>query len=169
MSSSGEFELDRKRVRRGFDRAARTYDQAAVIQGEIRSRLLERLDLVRLQPDTVIDVGAGTGLGARALKDRYPKAQVIALDLSLPMLHRAQRHQRWFKPFRQVAADASALPLHTGSVDMVVSNLMLEWCSEPDRIFREIRRVLREEGLLMFTTLGPDTLKELRAAISRAW
>jgi malonyl-CoA O-methyltransferase len=85
------------------------------------------------------------------------------------MLQRARHHQRWLKPFRNIVADASALPLQTGSVDLVVSNLMLEWCNEPDRIFREIRRVLRAEGLLMFATLGPDTLKELRTASSRAW
>jgi malonyl-CoA O-methyltransferase len=169
MPSSSAFELDRKRVRRGFDRAADTYDRAAVVQGEIRSRLLERLDLVRLQQQLVLDLGAGTGAGTRSLKDRYPRAQVIAIDTSLRMLRRAQRHQRWLKPFHRVATDAALLPFRSGSADLVISNLMLEWCADPDRVFKEVRRVLRPDGLFMFTTLGPDTLKELRAATSKAW
>ncbi|HEU4603706.1 MAG TPA: malonyl-ACP O-methyltransferase BioC [Steroidobacteraceae bacterium] len=169
MAAPHEFELDPRRVRRAFDRAARTYDRAAAVQGEIRSRLLERLDLIRLQPKTVLDLGAGTGVGARALKDRYPAAQVIALDSSLGMLQRARIHQRWLKPFRTLAADAAKLPLREGSVDLVISNLMLEWCSQPDAVFRELRRVARPQGLVMFTTLGPDTLKELRAATTQVW
>src|SRR3954466_10103585 len=103
MPAPDGLELDPRRVRRTFNRASRTYDRSAAVQGEIRTRLLERLNLVRLQPTTVVDVGAGTGTGTRALKERYRSSQVIALDSSLGMLKRARAHQRWLRPFRMVA------------------------------------------------------------------
>lgn len=169
MAAPDGLELDARRVRRAFDRAARTYDRSAGVQSEIRARLFERLDLIRLQPTAVVDLGAGTGTGAKALKDRYRTAQVIALDASPGMLKRARTHQGWLRPFRSVAADAAALPMKDASAELVISNLMLEWCANPDAVFGEVRRVLRPDGLFMFTTLGPDTLKELRAATSGAW
>jgi malonyl-CoA O-methyltransferase len=169
MTSREGFELDPRRVRRAFDHAAPTYDRSAGVQSEIRARLLERLDLIRLQPTVVIDLGAGTGVGARTLKDRYRTAQVIALDSSLGMLKRGRAHQGWLRPFRIVGGDAGALPLKDATSELVVSNLMLEWCADPDAVFREVRRVLMAGGLFTFTTLGPDTLKELRAATTRAW
>lgn len=163
-----EFFLDPRLVRRAFDRASSTYDRAAVVQGEIRDRLLERLDVVRLQPSAVLDLGAGTGHASRALKRRYPGARVIAVDLSHGMLREGRRQQGWRQRFHAVEADAHRLPIRTASIDLVLSNLMLEWCQEPDAVFAEIRRVLRPQGLLMFTTLGPDTLKELREVWRRA-
>jgi malonyl-CoA O-methyltransferase len=169
MASADGLELDPRRVRRAFDRAARTYDRSAGVQSEIRKRLFERLDLIRLQPTCVVDLGAGTGTGARSLKDRYRAAQVIALDSSLGMLKRARAHQSWLRPFRMIGADAAALPFKDASCDLVISNLVLEWCRNLDAVFAEIRRVVRPDGLFMFTTLGPDTLKELRSATSRAW
>jgi malonyl-CoA O-methyltransferase len=169
MASGEGFELDPRRVRRAFNRAARTYDRSAGVQSEIRSRLLERLDLIRLQPTAVVDLGAGTGTGARLLKDRYRTAQVVALDSSPGMLKRASARQGWLRPFRVVGGDAAAMPLKDASAELVVSNLMLEWCADPDTVFGEVRRVLKPGGLFTFTTLGPDTLKELRDATTRAW
>jgi malonyl-CoA O-methyltransferase len=157
-----EFYLDPARVRRSFDRAARSYDAAAVVQAEIRSRLLERLDLVKLQPKVVLDLGAGTGHASKALKHRYKSAEIVALDLAPAMLVEADRQQSWFKRFHRVAADAHRLPIKDASTQLVVSNLMLEWCHDPDAVFAEIRRVLQPGGLLTFATLGPDTLRELR-------
>lgn len=157
-----EFHLDPARVRRSFDRAARSYDAAAAVQTEIRNRLLERLDLVKLQPKTVLDLGAGTGHASKALKHRYRGAEIIALDLSHAMLVEADRRQSWLKRFQRVAADAHRLPIKDGSAQLVFSNLMLEWCHDPDAVFTEIRRVLQPGGLLTFATLGPDTLRELR-------
>lgn len=151
-------------VRRSFDRASAGYDRAAVVQGEIRARLLERLDLVKLAPAVVVDLGAGTGHATRALHRRYPRARVVALDLAGQMLREARRQQSWWRPFERVAADVERLPLADASVDLAFSNLMLHWCGEPDRAFAEVRRVLRVDGLFTFTTLGPDTLRELRAA-----
>lgn len=162
-----EFFLDPRVVRRSFDAASATFDASAAVHAEIRKRLLERLDLVRLQPQVVLDLGAGTGHASRALRDRYASAQVIALDLSPRMLHRAGKQQRLFRRFERVAADAHQLPLKNGAADLVFSNLMLHWCSDPDRVFAEMRRVLRTNGLVTFTTLGPDTLRELRTAWSQ--
>jgi malonyl-CoA O-methyltransferase len=158
-----EFYLAPGAVRRSFDKAARTYDAAAVVATEIRNRLLERLDIVRLQPQAVLDLGAGTGHASKALKHRYRSAEVIALDLSPAMLVEATRRQSWLRRFHRVIGDAHRLPLKDASVDLVFSNLMLEWCHDPDAAFKEIRRVLKPGGLLSFATLGPDTLRELRA------
>ena len=159
---SDEFFLDPRLVRRSFGRASGTYDAAAAVQGEIRARLLERLDIVRLQPTAVLDLGAGTGHSSRELKRRYPGAQVIALDSSLPMLRESARQQRFLRKFSPLCADAQRLPLRSQSFDLVLSNLLLEWCHDPDAVFAEAARVLRPKGLFTFTTFGPDTLKEVR-------
>ena len=137
------------------------------MQAEIRNRLLERLDVVRLQPKVILDLGTGTGHAARLLQDRYRAAQVVALDVSAGMLHEARRQRRWLRPFHRVLGDAHRLPVATESVDLLVSNLLLEWCHDPDLVFAHLCRVIRPGGLLMFTTLGPDTLLELRDAWRR--
>jgi malonyl-CoA O-methyltransferase len=157
------YALESVRVRRSFDRAAKTYDAAAVLHTQVRENLLERLQLVTLIPGVVLDAGAGTGHGSRALKRRYPKARVVALDSSPQMLKAAGKQQSWLRPFERVCADAQALPLRDGSVDLIVSNLLLQWC-DPDAVFAEFRRVLKPQGLLSFSAFGPDTLRELRLA-----
>jgi malonyl-CoA O-methyltransferase len=157
------FALDTRWVQRSFDRAAAGYDSAAVLHTQVRRDLLERLQLMAITPGVVLDAGAGTGHASRALKGRYPKAQVIALDFSAQMLRIAGRRQSWWRRFSRVCADAESMPLADGSVDLVVSNLMLQWC-DPDAVFSEFRRVLAPQGLLCFTTFGPDTLRELRSA-----
>jgi len=162
---SDPFDIDLARVRRSFGRSARAYDAAAVLQKRVRDELLERLDVVRLEPAVVLDLGAGTGHASLALKRRYRSSEVIALDLAEGMLREASRRQTLLRRFRRVCGQASALPLRDGSVDLVFSNLMLQWCTDPDAVFRECRRVLKPGGLLTFTTFGPDTLVELR----RAW
>jgi malonyl-CoA O-methyltransferase len=160
-SSAGPF--DHSWVRRSFDKASGSYDAAAVLQTQVRDLLLERLDLTDLSPRLAMDAGAGTGHASRALKRRYPSAYVIALDSSLGMLRAAGRQQSWLRPFGRLCADAARLPLPDGTVDLIVSNLMLQW-SDLDAVFPEFRRVLAPRGLLTFTTFGPDTLRELRAA-----
>ncbi len=157
------YELDIHRVRRSFDRAAATYDAAAVLHAEVRDQLLARLDLMKLTPRVVVDAGAGTGHAAHALIHRYPKALVVAMDTSQRMLQAAGRRQSWLRRFTRVCADAARLPFADGSVDLILSNLMLQWC-DPDAVFAEFRRVLGPHGLVTFTTLGPDTLRELRSA-----
>lgn len=157
-----EFFLDPREVRRSFDRASASYDGAAAVPGEIRARLLERLDFVRLEPRRILDLGAGTGQASRALKQRYRGAEVIALDLSPAMLRQSARHRSLLRRFHRLAADAHRLPLRTASIDLVFSNLMLEWCHNPDAVFADLRRTMAPNALLTFATLGPDTLRELR-------
>jgi malonyl-CoA O-methyltransferase len=160
---AGAYALDIPRVQRAFDRAAKTYDGAAVLQALVRDNLLTRLELMALRPRVAVDAGAGTGHASRALKRRYPKALVIALDTSQAMLQAAGRQQSWLRRFSRVRADAGRLPLADGTVDLILSNLMLQWC-DADRVFTEFRRVLAPHGLLTFTSLGPDTLRELRSS-----
>ena len=157
-----EFYLDPAAVRRSFDKAAKSYDAAAAVPGEIRNRLLERLDFVKLQPKVVLDLGAGTGHASKALKHRYKTAEIVAVDLSPGMLVASNQRQSWLRRFHRVAADGHRLPFKDGSAQLIFSNLMLEWCHDPDAVFQEIRRVLQPGGLLTFATLGPDTLRELR-------
>jgi malonyl-CoA O-methyltransferase len=157
------FALDPRRIRRSFDRAAGTYDASAVLHAEVRQNLLQRLQLTAIVPRTVLDAGAGTGHASRALKRRYPKALVIALDSSRGMLREASRQQSWLRPFGRVCADTERLPLPDASVDLILSNLMLQWCN-PDAVFAEFHRVLAPHGLLSFSTFGPDTLRELRSS-----
>jgi malonyl-CoA O-methyltransferase len=163
-----DYRIDKRRMRSSFDRAAAGYEQVAVLQREIGERLLERLELVRLVPETLLDLGAGTGEVTERLARRYPRARLVALDLSLAMLRGARRRSprlaRWRGRRAYLCADAERLPLADGCLDMAVSNLMLQWCNDLDAALGELRRVLRPDGLLMFTSFGPDTLKELRAS-----
>jgi malonyl-CoA O-methyltransferase len=156
--------LDARGVRTSFDRASGSYEAAAVLQARVGDALLERLDFFRFDPQVVVDLGAGTGRMTGELKRRYKRASVIALDIAPGMLREARRHFGLFRRFERVCADVRALPFADGSVDVVVSNLMLQWCDEPDLALAEIRRVLKPDSHLAFTTFGPDTLKELRSA-----
>jgi malonyl-CoA O-methyltransferase len=163
-----DFHFDRTQVRRNFGRAAATYEKHDALQREVQSTLVDRLDMYEQVPEIILDVGAGTGRGSAALKKRYPKAQVIAMDLALPMLRQAKQHSSWLKPFSRVAADAYTLPMPDHSVDILFSNLCFQWCEDIARLFTECARVLKPGGLLTFSTFGPDTLSELRAAWAEA-
>jgi malonyl-CoA O-methyltransferase len=163
MEIAAAYALDRRRLRAQFDRAADTYDAAAVLQREVADHMLGRLDIIKRAPDTVLDAGCGTGYGTRALAKRYRKATVTGMDLACAMAHKARRAAGWLGPKRYLCADAECLPFGPASFDMVWSNLMLQWC-EPGAAFAEFLRVLHPEGLLMFSTFGPDTLRELREA-----
>jgi len=160
--------LDPSHIRRAFGRAATTYEAHAVLQAEVGERLRERLDGVDFSPIRVVDVGSGPGGGSAALHRRFDDAFVIALDLALPMLQAAAQHAGMPPAFARVCADAQALPLADASVDLVHSNLCLQWCEDPGLALAEFRRVLRPGGHLLFSTFGPDTLKELRAAFATA-
>jgi len=160
--------IDKARVRASFDRAATSYDAAAILQKTVREEMLSRLDLVKLIPHVILDAGCGTGHGTFALQKRFLKAQVISLDLAMGMLHQTQNHTPWFKKIlgkkSLLCADIESLPLANQSVDLIWSNLAIQWCNDLDQVLQEIKRVLKPNGLLMFSTFGPDTLKELRAA-----
>lgn len=164
---------EKQKVAQSFGHAALQYDDVAVLQRQTADELLERLSLVKIQPQRVLDLGAGTGRNLSLLQQIYPKADLLAVDIAPAMLSQAKHRylqtqgmKRWL-PTRNntsyVAGDAEYLPLADNSVDLVFANLALQWC-DPRMSFAEIQRVLRPEGLLMFTSLGPDTLKELRQA-----
>lgn len=157
--------IDARLARRRFARAAGTYAGAARLEAEVASRMLERLDLVKLAPRRILD--AGSGPPQRALSKRYQDSAVIAVDFAAPML--APSGFGWFqkKPF-PVCGDLAALPLASASIDLAWSNMVLHWIADPVAALRELHRVLAPEGLLMFSTLGPDTLKELRSAAGEA-
>ena len=157
--------IDRDLARRRFERAARTYGEAARLEGEVAARMLERLDYVKIAPRRILDAASGPPRGE--LGRRYPGARVVALDFSTGMLRAGKR--RWFgKNPLLLCADLERLPLTDASIDFVWCNMALHWLPEPQRAFAELARVLGPEGLLMFSTLGPDTLKELRAAAGPA-
>jgi malonyl-CoA O-methyltransferase len=162
------FRLDRSGIRASFDRASAHYDASAVLQARVSEELMGRLELFKFQPQVILDLGAGTGRGAEELKRRYRRALVVALDLAPGMLRQAQRRQHLFRRFERVCADAMRLPFADSSVDVVFSSLMLQWCDPLDVTFTEIRRVLKPDGFFAFSTFGPDTLKELRAAWAEA-
>jgi malonyl-CoA O-methyltransferase len=158
------FKLDRGALRRSFNRASDSYDAAATLQRTVRNELLARLQFFRLQPQHILDLGAGTGESSVALRRQYPRARVTALDIAHQMLVSAgRRHWPW-RRFGRVCADANALPLATGSVELIFSSLMLQWCDDPLPALAEMRRVLRPGGLLLLSSFGPLTLRELRAA-----
>lgn len=157
--------FDRRRLQRSFGRAAAGYAEVAVLQREVEARLLEQLDyLEQKRPARVLDVGSGPGRGSGAMKKRWPASEVIALDLALPMLREVPRHTRFWRPVRRLCADAAQLPLADASIDVVFSSLCLQWVADLPQALAEFRRVLRPDGLLLFSTFGPDTLRELRDA-----
>ncbi|MGF6540180.1 methyltransferase domain-containing protein [Paraburkholderia youngii] len=180
-AQSGRPAYDSRRLRRIFDRRAATFDEVAFLPREIAQRMRERLDYIKVAPSSVLDAGCGAGEDIPALRARFPEAPVFGADLSHGMLRRALRHDagdtswRRFLPAslgkalgargpRFAQADFSALPFTAGAFEFIWSNLALHWHSRPDLVFPEWQRVLKVNGLLMFSTLGPDTLKEFRGA-----
>ena len=159
------FELDRTQLRRAFERAAVSHDRAAFLHREVGQRLLERLDLIKLRPETILDVGCGVGQITAALMKKYRKARVIGLELAPAMVALARKRAPWLRTLHGAVAEPEALPLSAASCDLIFSNLALPWALDLDRVFAEFRRVLKPGGALFFTTLGPDTLSELR----RGW
>jgi malonyl-CoA O-methyltransferase len=179
--------LDRASMRRAFERAAGTYDSAAVLQREVGQRMAERLGIVRLDPSAILDAGCGTGEALGELHARYPRARLVGLDLAYPMLQAAGRRdlasrtdtrplvRRLLGAFAAqarhpalVCGDVCRLPLGARSIDLVWSNLTLQWVDELPAALAEFHRVLNVGGLLTFTTFGPDTLGELRRAFAAA-
>jgi malonyl-CoA O-methyltransferase len=169
--------FDARQVRRAFARASASYAGAAALQRDVEARLLESLDYLDDRvPATVLDVGSGPAHAAEAMRRRWPKARIVALDLALPMLQQARPRAgaavrdrlRLRRPVDRVCADLRALPLADASFDVLFSNLCLQWIEDLPAAFAGFRRVLRPGGLLLCSTFGPDTLHELHAAFAQA-
>jgi malonyl-CoA O-methyltransferase len=159
-------------MKQDFARAAAGYDEAAVLARETGRRMAERLDLVKIAPRRVADIGCATGDGIRELQRRYPQALPLAIDSALPMLAAVCGRSGWLERLRgrvprTINADVRALPLAGGSLGLAWSNLMLHWLDDPRPALAELHRALEVGGLLMFAMLGPDTLKELRVAAQK--
>jgi len=154
--------LDKNAIRRSFNRAAPGYDRHAVLEHEIESRLLERIDFLRHEPDLVVDIGCGTGAASKTLARRFATAGIIALDWSTGMLQQVGSTDGG-KPWL-LCADMHSLPLSAGRVDLIFSNLALQWSYNLPAVFHEFRRIMRPGAMLVFTCYGPDTLQELKQA-----
>jgi malonyl-CoA O-methyltransferase len=168
---SDELALDKRQLKRSFELAAENYDAAAVLQHEVCNRMLGRLEYIKVRPGAILDAGSGTGNALTELMVRYPGTPLFALDLALAMLARGRRRLKWWQglpglrpPLYAVCADLERLPFANESVGLVWSNLALQWMNDLPRTFAEMYRVLEPGGLIMFSTFGPDTLKELRRA-----
>ncbi len=158
--------IDRHAMRQAFEKAADSYDAAAVLQQEVAKRLVERMDYMTMQPGRILDAGCGTGFITRSLAQRYPSAKIYALDLAFNMLQQAKSKrsfkQRWSRQVNYINAEVENLPFADASMDLVISGLTLQWCQDLDKVFSEFRRVLAPGGLLLFSSFGPDSLNELR-------
>ena len=174
MPTPPGFTPDKRDVRRAFERAAATYDSAAFLQREVAARMFARLEYVKLQPRLILDSGSGTGHCTRLLAERFRGANIIALDHAVKMLHAHRAKMPWWQRHlpllgenlpRFVCADMEMLPFASNSLGLVWSNQALHW-GDIERSAAEAHRVLEKDGLFMFSTLGPDTLKELRGAFA---
>jgi len=164
-------QASKQMIAAAFDQAAPHYDEAALLQQEVGSRFIEQLPLFKIEPKRILDLGCGTGQISHALASHYPKASITALDIARGMVEitreriKATGFHLWSRPKHFfLVGDAESLPFADNSFDLITSNLTFQWCADLPLLFTEIQRVLAPGGLLLFTTLGPDTLKELRAS-----
>jgi malonyl-CoA O-methyltransferase len=156
--------LDLRHTRRRFDRAAGKFDEVDFVHRRSAQGLMERIGPMVIDANTIVDLGGGTGSATKALRGRFRGSHVILIDASLEMLRQARKKKPFFWRMSLIQCDALSLPLRTGSVDLLYSNLLLPWIHDLPSFFREVSRVLRQGGLFVFSTLGPDSLSALRAA-----
>ncbi|HHT0594046.1 TPA: malonyl-ACP O-methyltransferase BioC [Legionella anisa] len=153
-------------ISKAFNQHAAEYELAAKVQQEIGLRLLDRLQYLSIKPQRILDLGCGPGFFSYELMQIYPKAQIVGLDLAHFMLIQAQKKQSWRRKWSLVAADMRQMPFATGTFDLIFANQVIHWGGPLTPVFREMNRVMKANGCLMFTTLGPDTFKELKYAWS---
>jgi len=163
--------MSKKAIASAFNQAVPHYDEAALLQQEVGRRFIEQLPLFKISPNQILELGCGTGQVSHALTHHYPKASITALDIAEGMVKstreriKAPGFSLWSRPKHHfLVGDAESLPFADNSFDLIASSLTFQWCRDLTRLFEEIQRVLTPGGLLLFTTLGPDTLKELRAS-----
>lgn len=149
-----------------FNQNATNYEKAALVQYEIGERLFERLSYLKIAPRYVLDLGCGTGIFTKRLKGKYPDAQIIGLDLACDMLRESRKKHRFWNKWPLINADMRALPFADGLFDLIFANQVIHWSDPLSVVFRELNRVMNPGGCLMFSTLGPDTFRELTGAWS---
>jgi len=154
--------ISKQRIANSFNKVAENYEENAFFQKEVAERLLERLDMMNSQPLTVLDAGCSTGYCTRALKKRFPKAKLFGVDIAEGMICQAKKRQKFFKKNDYQVADIEKLPFQSNTFDLVLSNLAFPWIENPDIALQELNRLLKPKGLIIFSTMGPDTLVELR-------
>jgi malonyl-CoA O-methyltransferase len=154
-------------VRANFDRVAGRFERADFVHRAAADGLMQRMQPMTVAPKLVVDLGSALGAGSRLLARRFPRARILSIDLSAPMLSKARQSDGWFSKLRQLQADARQLPLATGSVDCLFANLLLPWIDDLPGCLREIARVLRKDGVFLFSTAGPASLAEIRDAWRR--
>lgn len=147
--------MNKRLIQRQFNSAASTYDKYAYVQTEIAQRLLSHFDGILIDPEVILDLGTSTGTTASLLRQQFPEADVIGVDFAEGLLKQSQR------PGSAICADAEALPFKDASMDCVASNLMLQWC-DISKVFNEVQRILKPNGLWIFSTLGPDSMFEIK-------
>lgn len=160
--SDPDFYVNKSLSRRSFEQAAKEYDDAAILQREVATRLVERLDYMLIEPSIILDVGVGTGYCTLDLVQRYPNSQVIGLDIAQAMLEQTRSKLSSNKNVNYLACDVEKMALADNSVDLVISSLTVQWCNDYLKAFSELKRVLKPGGCILFTSFGPDALKELR-------
>lgn len=154
--------LESARIRHAFDRAAQSYDQAAALQRRAADRLIRR---IAGTPNRILDAGCGTGYATALLRAQFPASTLFALDLAPGMLHATQAR---LGQLPLICADMQQLPCRTRSLDLLFSNLMLQWCNDTANAFREAARCLSDNGQCVISTFGPRTLRELRESFADA-
>ena len=163
MQSEDAYQMDIKQVRQSFNKAASKYDANALLQKTVVERLVESFEHIVVKPEIILDLGSGSGYGASQLKQQFKKSHIIQADLSLEMLKGSRKKaSRFFSKDHFLCTNAKQIPLPDSSVDLIFSSLMLQWLNNPDAVLAEVRRLLKPNGVFVFSTFGPDTLKELR-------
>ncbi len=158
--------FDYQALKNGFNQTAKTYERHAKMARKIGNELISRLKTLNLKPLRILDIGSGTGKLSRELLALYPKARIYCIDIAEERLAVAKGHRKWFRQQHYITADMHALPFKAESFDLVVSNLTWYWADHLNQVIYEAKRVLKNNGTLMFSTLGPDTLRELRASFA---
>ncbi len=160
--------FDYRALKKGFNKTAKTYEANALLAKSVGEALIERLQGIKITPQRILDIGSGTGWLNKKLKKLYPKAKIVNVDLAEQRLRKTKLLRFGLNAPMLVCADAHALPFADKSFDLIISNLCWHWVDHLGQAIYEAKRVLNVGGTLLFSTLGPDTLRELSAAFYSA-
>ena len=149
------------KILKSFDAKSSSYDEHSFVQKEVSERMIKRLKFLKSKPLNILDIGCGTGYLSNLISQYLPNSNIVCMDFSYEMVSQCKNKNIKLEP---LVADAEYMPFKTSTFDLVISSFTLHWCQQIDKIFSDIFRILKNDGNFMFTTVGPDTLKELRNA-----